>query len=621
MLGYRTYFTVEGTDGPLPLFETIHGQVHAWLRGKHFDADAIRPGTTARIGGSAQATLAHDATDDAESMLFALREENRSGTWMTKLVAHNPRSSRKKPWVWLDIDGPEQKTAKVPKLARHLLDVLDARDAGAPLHSEARTLCGDDVDDLMYSLSHHRRRGPIFLAGSDETLPLEPWRDMVTDLLAQTVGLSAGFVLDPEATREFNRKAGRDHAVEPGTLRTFALEVEFDSELDARRHRWLGTPQIVAESRGRNVHVLGARARALSLSRPVPRQAIRVEQRLLERADNDLLSSPGSNQATYSAHVDSLQSREGRSLRTPPRHAPALDIQRGEEATSNTIAEEAGSYLALIQALRDELSIVEPQVGDIKRLARAASTARQAEAMVARKDDELAILQQRVSDLTRVNAEHVRRLEDEQVAHAETADQLSTSDKLARALRIRMQKIDHGDLAWSPLDDSEKTTPAPDSFVDLLGRFDELTYVTWTGDASATIDLDVLDPMGLWAAKTWDALKALDDCARARTTGEFSGSVDSYLQNTPTDRCGYPANRHARDESEEVKSNEKYAESRRFHIPTGGEDSERRFMGAHFKIANSGTISPRMHYLDAWHTDGRIYVGYIGRHLPTRRTN
>ncbi|MFT4011701.1 MAG: hypothetical protein QM655_16845 [Nocardioidaceae bacterium] len=44
-------------------------------------------------------------------------------------------------------------------------------------------------------------------------------------------------------------------------------------------------------------------------------------------------------------------------------------------------------------------------------------------------------------------------------------------------------------------------------------------------------------------------------------------------------------------------------------------------MGAHFKIAQFGMVSPRPHYSDATDLDGNVYVGYIGRHLPTGQTN
>jgi len=44
-------------------------------------------------------------------------------------------------------------------------------------------------------------------------------------------------------------------------------------------------------------------------------------------------------------------------------------------------------------------------------------------------------------------------------------------------------------------------------------------------------------------------------------------------------------------------------------------------MDAHFKLGAKKTISPRMHYFDAAAIDGKIYVGYIGRHLPSPQTN
>jgi hypothetical protein len=45
------------------------------------------------------------------------------------------------------------------------------------------------------------------------------------------------------------------------------------------------------------------------------------------------------------------------------------------------------------------------------------------------------------------------------------------------------------------------------------------------------------------------------------------------------------------------------------------------FMDAHFKIAQFRLISPRMHYYDDNSRSGKVYVGYIGCHLPTKKTN
>jgi hypothetical protein len=44
-------------------------------------------------------------------------------------------------------------------------------------------------------------------------------------------------------------------------------------------------------------------------------------------------------------------------------------------------------------------------------------------------------------------------------------------------------------------------------------------------------------------------------------------------------------------------------------------------MGAHFKIARKGLVSPRMYYYDDAGQTEMIYVGYLGKHLPNAHTN
>ena len=60
---------------------------------------------------------------------------------------------------------------------------------------------------------------------------------------------------------------------------------------------------------------------------------------------------------------------------------------------------------------------------------------------------------------------------------------------------------------------------------------------------------------------------------------------------------------------------------REFPVPAELAPDDTVFMGAHFKIARKGLISPRMHYYDDTGQSGKIYVGYIGKHLPNAHTN
>jgi hypothetical protein len=95
-----------------------------------------------------------------------------------------------------------------------------------------------------------------------------------------------------------------------------------------------------------------------------------------------------------------------------------------------------------------------------------------------------------------------------------------------------------------------------------------------------------------------------------------AGDVTAYLADTPAACRTFSGNRHAFTESGDVQRNPQLRAPRELPVPAEIAPSGRAFMGAHFKIAQSATISPRMHYLDATSRTQKIYVGYIGPHLP-----
>ena len=212
------------------------------------------------------------------------------------------------------------------------------------------------------------------------------------------------------------------------------------------------------------------------------------------------------------------------------------------------------------------------------------------------------------------------QLEDEQLDHAQTTQDLTRAESERDQLRLELNTLGHGGVAWSVSGD-EAVASLPESFTELLQRLPELGNVRFTGDLERARALEEHDAVGTWAAKTWGALEAVNGYAESKAEGLFSGNVDTYLQSPPPGRPGYSRQRHARDESEPVKSNDRFHDARMFAIPTTVEPSGRVFMGAHFKIAQFGMISPRLHYFDATAIDGTIYVGYIGPHLPTKNTN
>ncbi|MER7011210.1 hypothetical protein ABT324_07265 [Saccharopolyspora sp. NPDC000359] len=121
---------------------------------------------------------------------------------------------------------------------------------------------------------------------------------------------------------------------------------------------------------------------------------------------------------------------------------------------------------------------------------------------------------------------------------------------------------------------------------------EELEHVVFTGDDEPTFKLEERDRAGVWAGKTWEALLALKDYARASAEGRCERGVDDYLRHLPDNCRGFSVNRHARDESNDVRSNTRLSRIRTFPVPPEIAPEGQIFMGAHFKIANSGMISP-----------------------------
>ena len=63
--------------------------------------------------------------------------------------------------------------------------------------------------------------------------------------------------------------------------------------------------------------------------------------------------------------------------------------------------------------------------------------------------------------------------------------------------------------------------------------------LTTSTSCPGTPELDDHEGLGTWARKCWQALQALQDFVEHSKAGTFSGSVDTYLNSTPTGAHGY----------------------------------------------------------------------------------
>lgn len=164
----------------------------------------------------------------------------------------------------------------------------------------------------------------------------------------------------------------------------------------------------------------------------------------------------------------------------------------------------------------------------------------------------------------------------------------------------------------------------PASLVDALHAAESLTHVVIgeTMHEAGLLDLAYPGLRRVWAGKAWDALCALDDYARARSGGGFQGGFRDWCLVGAAGRRVISAALLAMKESDSVSGRDKFAAPRTFPVPPEVDPSGKVFMPAHIKLRKTGTPAPRIHFHDdAGGTTGKVWVGYVGDHLPNTRTN
>jgi len=158
----------------------------------------------------------------------------------------------------------------------------------------------------------------------------------------------------------------------------------------------------------------------------------------------------------------------------------------------------------------------------------------------------------------------------------------------------------------------------PDSCVDaLVAAREALPYLVIGATDDGCAALDSHQKRGIWAKKIWSSLRALNDYCRAVTEGRFSGDITMYRDDTPPGGIPLLAE-YAATESKSTNDDADLVAIRTFTVPSTVDPSGRAYMQQHVKVDKGGQSAPRIHLHDgAKGPTERIYIGYIGPHLPT----
>ena len=650
-LGYRSLLSVPQDEEPEPI-EAATAQLHSWLRRKRYDVDAMELDREVEIADGVTAALVRlDDRDGTASLRAHVVEVRRTGeTWESELTVHAPGRSSEPASVLLDISGPVRPRA--PRLAGLLTGVLPARDSMARLTDQPMKVGMADVETVAEAACDPERRGLLFVAGMTADLPYDQWYSYATGLLRETTGLASSYFLDPAATDAFREIMGDTHAVAPGTVRTFLPEADPASELDALRHRVLGTNRIVRDSSHRLALVLGRRAQEETLQADLPARVRRLQRRIAEHVDQLLLqpitepntppvtelptppatkrtTEPAVEADTEPAAEQSIEAEVAPEEESAAKREPdAVASSRTDDQTSaNDLAPVGTSARSGLERLVDRARAVVRRVlgvenpsdvhwEEVTELALRGKNAAAAQRGVAR---QLARLRDELDESDATQRDLHTRLQDEQLEHAATSEELDAVQRRNLYVEDLLRQSELVGELYADID--QPVSSPPQDFEELLSAAEDLEFVEFTGDADTTLALDQHDPIGVWAGKAWKILCALEDYGRSSRDGLCSADVEGYLRDVPPGCRGYSVNKHAATESEDVQNNRKFREARRLPVPPQVAGDHFIEMMAHFKIAQSGLISPRLHYCDDTTRTGKVYVGYIGPHLPTKRTN
>ena len=673
-LGYRSIFTVRGEQDPTRIAAE---QFRSWLRQKNYDPDALGPGVHEVAEAALLAVTEIRPQDGSHALRYRLTESARTGEWTTTVTAHS--RDGEPGWIWVDVNAPpfhhqdeparlqdgendgdseqgeDPRWTAVPRLVRDILSVTEARDGDLILSGRPTPIGARELDDLIGAVCDPDRRGAALVAAPIPGVSMPVLIGHVEEVTRQSVGLAGVYVLDEDAARTLQESFGRLHAVPFGAIRTYLPGVDPASAVDARRHRILLASTIATQPAGRLAHTLGWANRNVSLNLPLPKHLSRMDRilsreepaaalrsihegtsgmRVSQAAEAELIPAPGGT-----ADTDGLEAvREATQIAieaAKDAEAAAQKAAHTAEDLASTPVEEAATAAARdITAASESLAeLVREFAADVPGHAAVANGAALvdqlrrflAEGRSARRGQQE--LSRRVANLqdtleeTEDDRDTARsRLEEEQLEHAITQQELLRLKAETGRLRRTLAEAGRPAEAWAEAADAPQP---PGSFAELLERLNEeaLPNVTFTGDTKAALELDDHDPWGTWASKTWDMLQVLDSYVEARQAGEVSQGVHVYLTETPPGRPGYPPGAHAGQESDTVENSPRFRKFRTLPVPPGVCSARTVFMGAHFRIAKKGMISPRMHYFDDSTKTGKIYIGYIGKHLPNKQTN
>lgn len=604
-----------------------------------------------QIGGDYTASHELVAVEGFQVQRWRIRIGDAPHTYDTRVtVALHP--DREVGWLQYDIDASRDDSAfTAPKLTSILTRHLESSTADSVgnfsegLRVVRREGVGAFLDEV---LNNPERAVTAFVTGS------RSWTDYQDRAFERRFsalhGVATFWRLADDAIDEFNSLVQTGYQVYPGSVHVFQPHLDTEDPLDARRHWWYSAAEVSDTSENGFWMRLHTQAMRSALHQPLP-AALQIVNAELAKAQSSALTDLFSLEAQErrrDAIARLRSSKEASSKHRPatgrteiaPTAAPAVDggmVSRPHDPAPDTSNPSAPT--TDIDSVRSLLEDAEALFGlhadgqsDLggrlqailwAALDQAAGTLPSTEA--ARREVEEVLkhsvdLQAEVDELSTLLA-----LADE--AYAEAQGDIQAQRALAEQQRRRADHVASelakasyasADVDWDvPAADPDDPVnrDAPTTVDEFFAQLEALPAVHFTGNRKSAERIASAKLRSVILADAWTFACELELYAR-----QWQEGVRGLRRYADEKSARITPSSFAHDESNDVKSNTKFSTPRTLPVPLTVDPSGSIFMGAHFRLSQDNGKAMRMHVYDAADVDGRIYIGYIGEHLPSRMT-
>jgi len=581
---------------------------------------------------NAEVVLVNKVEKDNSKIIRARMTENKINSstgkedrWISTLTLLLPSKNDQKGFFLFEVNSPfEEDKNGLPKpipagnpgFVRRILELEEVPlfdGKYARLTTNPRLIDVDECEILINIASDPTRRGALILMGTGAEEPIAMALERAKRVFSKLQGTATSFVLTPAAAQEFNERMGRAHSLFPKSIRTYYPEVVPNSAYDARRHPFVGEERLNQLGEPAVMRMLENATRRLTLESALPHSIQRVEERMTAEQNQIIIN--GRRIVAYSVQPSV----------TPP-SMPSILEKEMETIERNVLSEQVSEYLEIQAKFRLVLDFETLTLDVADGIAEKLSRFDIISNLWTQTSEENLALKRQVTelqnDMNEQKFDHYETFEEKEKYQNQLEylkgelTTLGQSELEPRDYKKKVNELSHTNLSWIETSEEYKIF-SPKDFSELIHSFDKLPFLKFTGDEDELNELD-REELGAYSGRTWEGLRTLNDYVRAKRDGSTHAGLYQYLSNNPSGYYNnWPDQKCALTESESVTRDEELRSLRMFKVPIDVDPEGKALMFSHLKVGQR----LRVHFLEDVAKTGKIYIGYIGRHLSTASTN